>query len=140
MTPGPLCKTVVGNRLAWTGRMAHEIQALPLDDREEFFADRRNVGAAQSCLRGAREALLDLDRHIPAKGFGLAVGEYKEIANRLGEEGVLSAEEAQLLRVLAGYRNRLVRLYHEAGRRSCMRSAPIVWQTWNASRRRSDDG
>jgi uncharacterized protein YutE (UPF0331/DUF86 family) len=50
-----------------------------------------------------------------AKGFGLGVSEYKEIVNRLGEQEVLSPEEAQLLRVLAGYRNRLVRFHHEVG-------------------------
>ena len=73
------------------------------------------MGAAESYLRRALEALLDLGRHILAKGFGLGVSEYKEIAVRLGEQGVLSPEEAQLLQVLAGYRNRLVHFYHEVG-------------------------
>nr|HID14426.1 DUF86 domain-containing protein [Anaerolineae bacterium] len=75
----------------------------------------RNVGAAESYLRRALEALLDLGRHILAKGFGLGVSEYKEIATRLGEQEVLSSEETQLLRVLAGYRNRPVHFYHEVG-------------------------
>lgn len=115
MTPGRLSKRVVSDRLSWVERMIRDIQALPLDDREEFFADRRNVGAAESYLRRALEALLDLGRHILAKGFGLGVSEYKEIASRLGDQGVLSREEARLLRVLAGYRNRLVHFYHEVG-------------------------
>ena len=115
MTPDRLSKRVVSDRLSWVGRMIGDIRALPLDDREKFFTDRRNVGAAESYLRRALEALLDLGRHILAKGFGLGVSEYKEIAVRLGEQGVLSPEEAQLLQVLAGYRNRLVHFYHEVG-------------------------
>ena len=115
MTPGRLSKRVVGDRLSWIERMIHEIRALPLEDRAAFFADRRNVWAAESCLRRALEALLDLGRHVLAKGFGQGVSEYKEIAPRLEEQGVLSQEEAKLLRVLAGYRNRLVHFYHEIG-------------------------
>jgi uncharacterized protein YutE (UPF0331/DUF86 family) len=115
MTPGKLSKRVVSDRLSWVERMVNEIRTLPLEDREAFFADRRNVWTAESCLRRALEALLDLGRHILAKGFGLGVSEYKEIASRLGDQGVLSQEEIKLLRILAGYRNRLVHFYHEVG-------------------------
>jgi len=115
MTPGALSRRVVSDRLSWVERMVWEIQALPLEDRETFFADRRNIWTAESCFRRALEALLDLGRHILAKGFSLGVSEYKEIAVRLGEQGVLSQEETKLLRTLAGYRNRLVHFYHEVG-------------------------
>ena len=115
MTPGKLSRRVVSDRLAWVGQMVRDIRSLPLKDREAFLADRRNVGMAESCLRRALEALLDLGRHILAKGFGLGVSEYKEIASRLGEQGVLSQEEASLLGVLAGYRNRMVHFYHQVG-------------------------
>jgi uncharacterized protein YutE (UPF0331/DUF86 family) len=90
MTPGKLSKRVVSDRLAWVERMISTIQALPLSDREAFFADQRNVWTAESCLRRALEALLDLGRHILAKSFGFGVSEYKEIALGLGEQGVLS--------------------------------------------------
>ena len=115
MTRGKISKRVMGDRLSWVERMVREIRALPLENRETFFADRRNVGMAESCLRRALEALFDLGRHILAKGFGSGVSEYKEIASTLGEQGVLSQEEAQLLRILAGYRNRMVHFYHEIG-------------------------
>lgn len=115
MNPGRLSKRVVSDRLSWIEQMIQEIQALPLEDKGAFFADRRNVWAAESCLRRALEALLDLGRHILAKGFGLGVSEYKEIASQLREHGVLSQEESELLRVLAGYRNRMVHFYHEVG-------------------------
>ncbi len=113
MTPGRPSRRVVADRLAWVERMVAEIRSLPLADREAFFADRRNLWAAESCLRRALEALLDLGRYILAKGFGIGVSEYKEIAFALGEQGVLFPDEAQLLRILAGYRNRLVHFYHE---------------------------
>jgi uncharacterized protein YutE (UPF0331/DUF86 family)/predicted nucleotidyltransferase len=115
MTPGAISKRVVSDRLSWVDRMVGEIRALPLGDREEFFSDRRNVWAAESCLRRGLEALFDLGRHILTKGFGLGVSEYKEVASGLKEQGVLSQQEAELLRVLAGYRNRLVHFYHEIG-------------------------
>ena len=106
MMPGPISKRVVSDRLAWVDRMVGEIRSLPLDDRKLFFSDKRNVWTAESCLRRGLEALFDLGRHILAKGFGKGVTEYKEIASGLREQGVLAQEEAELLRVLAGYRNR----------------------------------
>jgi uncharacterized protein YutE (UPF0331/DUF86 family) len=113
MTPGNISKRTVTDRLAWIYQMADEIRALPLSDRTAFFADRRNLWAAESCLRRALEALFDLGRHILAKGFGAGVTEYKEIAVTLRTQGVLSDEDATLLRMMAGYRNRMVHFYHE---------------------------
>ena len=69
--------------------------------------------AAESCLRRAIEALMDLSRHVLAKGFGRGVSEYKEIASVLAEVGVLVEEERKLFRTLAGYRNRMIHFYHE---------------------------
>lgn len=113
MTPGYISKRLVVDRLALVADLLREIRALPLDDRQAFFADHRNVWAAESCLRRSLEALFDLGRHILAKGYGLGVSEYKEIANGLQAQGVFSASEAATMRLLAGYRNRLVHFYHE---------------------------
>lgn len=115
MTPGEISRRVVTDRLTWIERMIQQIRELPLEDREAFFADRRNESAAESCLRRALEALLDLGRHILAKGFGKGVSAYKEIASELDNHKVFSSKEAELLRVLAGYRNRMVHFYHEIG-------------------------
>jgi uncharacterized protein YutE (UPF0331/DUF86 family) len=93
--------------------MLARIRALPLRDKESFFGDPRNEAAAESYLRRALEALLDLGRHILAKGFGKGVTEYKEIARQLRAFGVLSEQEAALLEDMAGYRNRMVHFYHE---------------------------
>lgn len=71
------------------------------------------VDAGESFLRRALETLLDLGRHLFAKGFGVPAVEYKEIARVLGERGVLEASQAELLRLMAGYRNRLVHFCDE---------------------------
>ncbi len=113
MTPTGVSKRVIVDRLDLIDSFLREIQSLPLGDRASFFADRRNIWSAESCLRRSLEALFDVGRHILARGYGLGVSEYKEIALRLGEKGVLAGNEAELLGVLAGYRNRLVHFYHE---------------------------
>ena len=113
MSPGKISKRVVGDRVASVEKMVSEIRSLPFTTYEEFMEDKRNVWAAESCLRRALEALFDIGRHILAKAFGKGVSEYKEIANELGEVGVLSDNDLELLRTLGGYRNRLVHFYHE---------------------------
>jgi uncharacterized protein YutE (UPF0331/DUF86 family) len=113
MAPGKANQRVVADRLGWVQRMVGEIHSLPLGSLDEFTADRRNIGAAESCLRRALEALLDLGRHLLAKIFGEAVTEYKRIAEELERQRVLTPESAYRLRVLAGYRNRMVHFYHD---------------------------
>ncbi len=113
MTPNIISKRVVADRLDTIHYLLGEIRALPLQDRNAFFADRRNIWAAESCLRRSLEALFDIGRHILAKGYGLGISEYKEIALRLEEHGIIPQREAALFQVLAGYRNRLVHFYHE---------------------------
>ena len=113
MMPGKISRQVVVDRLDWVDRMVLAIRKLPLDDRQAFFSDVRNPMTAESGLRRALEALFDLGRHLLARGFGSGVTEYKEIAIRLREEQVLTGEDATLLMILAGYRNRLVHFYHE---------------------------
>lgn len=115
MTPGLISKKVVGDRLELVERMIGEIRSLPMGNYQEFIKDRRNIWTAESCLRRSLEALLDIGRHILAKGFATGVSEYKEIAQKLDEFGVLSSSEVRLLRILAGYRNRLIHFYHEIG-------------------------
>ncbi|MBC7359833.1 MAG: DUF86 domain-containing protein [Desulfacinum sp.] len=115
MTPGQLRRTVVVERTAWVRAMLQGIRQLPLESFENFAGDPRNPAAAESYLRRALEGLLDLGRHLLAKGFGLAATEYKEIGRELERVGVLNREEGMRLRQLAGYRNRLVHFYHEVG-------------------------
>ncbi len=113
MTPSKLRAKVVAGRAEWVRRMLDSIGGLPLSSYKAFISDSRNVGAAESYLRRSLEALLDLGRHILAKGFGEAISEYKEIAVALIRRQVLSGEQGELLRKMAGYRNRMVHFYQE---------------------------
>ncbi len=113
MTPSRLRAKVVAERAAWVRQMVASLRALPASTYVEFASDLRNFAAAESYLRRALEALLDLCRHVLSKGFGEAPSEYKELAPALMRAGVISVDEADLLRQLAGYRNRMVHFYQE---------------------------
>ena len=113
MTPSQIRSDVVAERIAWIREMIGSIKKLPLSDYDAFISDPRNPAAAESYLRRAIEALLDLGRHILSKGFGIAVTEYKDIGVKLSEEGILSGTHGTLLRKIAGYRNRMLHFYHE---------------------------
>lgn len=113
MTPGQVSPRIVTSRLELLGQLLSQIRALPLDDVGSFMADSRNIGAAESYLRRSLEALLDIGRHLLAKGFGEAASEYKKIASKLREQDVLTEVEVEILYNLAGYRNRMVHFYHE---------------------------
>jgi len=113
MTPGLVSRVVVTDKLAATRRMLDGIRSLPLEDLAAFTADQRMVAAGESYLRRALEALLDLCRHVLAKGFARAPAEYAEVARQLVEVGVLDSSRAGHLVVMARYRNRMVHFYGE---------------------------
>jgi len=93
--------------------MLDGIAELPLESYAKWTEDPRMIAAGESYLRRALEALLDLGRHVLAKGFGRAVPEYAAIADALQEEEVLSSDQANRLRLMARYRNRMVHFYDE---------------------------
>jgi uncharacterized protein YutE (UPF0331/DUF86 family) len=113
VTKDQISEKVVTGRLGWIEEMLAGIAALPLENEMVFTQDPRNVAAAESYLRRALEALLDLGRHLLAKGFGLVVMEYKEIPQGLEQVGIPTSDEARLMREMAGYRNRMVHFYAE---------------------------
>ena len=113
MTPGTIRSQIVLEKAAWVRSMLDETAALPCASLAEFTSDRRTAAAAESYLRRALEALLDLCRHVVTKGFGEGVLEYKQVAGRLAGHGVVSVETAALLVRMAGYRNRMVHFYDE---------------------------
>ncbi len=113
MTPDKIRKRIILDRLDYIDAMLADINALPLGGFDHFSEDRKNIHAAESCLRRALEALLDVGRHILAKSFSKGMSEYKAIAIELGANGVLQPEETKLLVKMAGYRNRMVHFYHE---------------------------
>jgi len=113
MTPGDIDNKVVAQRALWVHEMIAALHELHLEEKAAFFADRHKVAAAESYLRRSLEALFDLGRHILAKRFAYPATEYKEIAKGLLEKKVLEVKEAELMREMAGYRNRMVHFYHE---------------------------
>lgn len=85
------------------------LQSLPKED----FLEKRNSAAAESFLRRSLEAVFDISRHILAKtGYLELAKEYKGIALGLGERKIVSGQLSTILVEMAGYRNRLVHLYH----------------------------
>ena len=85
--------------------------------------DPRNVAAGDSYVRRALEALMDLGRHILAKGLGRVASEYRDISRQLLAGGVIDEETSQRMSDMAGYRNRLVHFYDEVTPRELHASA-----------------
>lgn len=115
MTSAPIRAAIVAEKIAYAREMLAAIRRLPLKSYDEFRADFRNAAAAESYLRRSLESVFDLGRHILAKGFAAAPAEYKELVAALVKNEVLSREEGQILRPMAGYRNRMVHFYQEIG-------------------------
>jgi uncharacterized protein YutE (UPF0331/DUF86 family) len=113
MSPGDIDSKVVAQRAFWISQMVDSLKDLHLEEKAAFLADRHKIAAAESYLRRALEALFDIGRHILAKRFAYPATEYKEIAKGLSENKVLVEKEAELMRKMAGYRNRMVHFYHE---------------------------
>lgn len=105
MSPGSISRIIVADKIALIRRMLDAIAELPLESLAAFTSDRRMVAAADSYLRRALEALLDLARHVLAKGFGRAPAEYAAVARELGQV-VISSPRAARLEIMARYRNR----------------------------------
>lgn len=130
MTPTAVNREVIAQRALWVREMLEALRDLPLGDMATFLGSRHNVAAAESYLRRALEALFDIGRHILAKEFAYPATEYKEIAAGLSQKGVMGAESAELMRKMAGYRNRMVHFYHEISSEElyeiCSRHLPEV--------------
>jgi len=81
---------------------------------DDFTADPDNAAIVESYLRRSLEAVFDVGRHILAHTGGADLaGEYKSIARGLAQQGIVSEELGEKLTRMAGYRNRLVHLYHQ---------------------------
>ncbi len=76
------------------------------------FAKEENFVRAQFYLRRALEGVFHIGSHILSRIPGGRVTEYKAIALRLGEVGIVPQEFANKgLKAMAGYRNRLTHFY-----------------------------
>lgn len=113
MSPSRIEQRVVSDKIAVIEEMLADLRSLPASDLESFLQDRHTPAAAESYLRRALEALMDLGRHLLAKGFGTPVNEYSAIADHLHDHGVLGSDHTSTLRKMARYRNRMVHFYDE---------------------------
>ena len=113
MSPSKVRVTIVLQRSTLVDDMLRGLTTLPLTSLEAFRSDARDVAAAESFLRRALEALLDLGRHVLARGLGERALEYKQIALALRRAGVLDEACGDILVDMAGYRNRLAHFYDE---------------------------
>jgi uncharacterized protein YutE (UPF0331/DUF86 family) len=114
MTRGKVDLKIVTDRLEIAAACLRGLRSLPIGSREEFLADPRNPAAAESFLRRALEALLDVARHLLAKAYGEGAVEYRLVAVRAAEHGlIVDRAAAEKFTQLAGYRNRLTHFYAE---------------------------
>ena len=113
MTPAKIDRKVITQRTAWVREMIDALRDLHLEKKKAFLENKNNVAAAESYLRRSLEALFDMGRHILARRFAFPATEYKEIAKGLFDKRILNEDEAELMRGMAGYRNRMVHFYHE---------------------------
>jgi uncharacterized protein YutE (UPF0331/DUF86 family) len=107
---------LIEDRLGFINQAIAKLRKLSYLDEKEFLDDD-NPAIGESYLRRALEAIFDIARHIIAKTARKGLVEYKEVADALGEQEVISEGQAEKLRLMAGYRNRLVHFYHEIGDR-----------------------
>ena len=114
MTTGPVDPKIVSDRLALARRCLEDLRTLPATSLTEFLGDRRNAHAADSLLRRSIEALFDTARHLLAKGFGVGALEYREVARRAAEKGLVADPGlAERFVQTAGFRNRLIHHYED---------------------------
>jgi uncharacterized protein YutE (UPF0331/DUF86 family) len=113
VTRGFIREAVVAAKAATVREMLEGIRMLPLERLEDFVGDTVRAAAGESFLRRGLEALLDLGRHILAKGFAVPTPEYKQIPHELHKRGVIPSDLTERFLQMAGYRNRMVHFYDE---------------------------
>jgi len=106
-------RLLIQQRLSMIDDFCRELEQLQKMSKEQFL-EKRNTAAAESFLRRSLEAIFDIGRHILAKSGHLDLaGEYKSIAAGLAKQNIITDQLADTLVKMAGYRNRLVHLYHQ---------------------------
>jgi len=81
---------------------------------EDFEKDEDKFGLAQHYLRQALEGVFHIGSHILSRLPGGRATEYKEIARKLGDHGIMPRDFANItLTEMGGYRNRLTHFYAE---------------------------
>jgi len=103
---------LIEDRLGFINKSIAKLKKLSFLKEKEFL-EGDTPAIAESYIRRSLEAIFDIGRHITAKTAGKGVVEYKEITKTLGSMGVVTKGLAERLKLMAGYRNRLVHFYQE---------------------------
>lgn len=103
----------IENNLSLIQEYLSGLKKLSSLSEKDFLSDHRNPASAESYMRRCLESVFDIGRHILAKSYGFKELEYKKIALELGKKGIVDKEYSEILLKMAGYRNRMVHLYHE---------------------------
>jgi uncharacterized protein YutE (UPF0331/DUF86 family) len=111
MTPLPIKRQSIIPRLDGIARDVAALKALGNMPAAEF-AEEENFVRAQFYLRRALEGVFHIGSHILSRVPGGRATEYKAIAIKLGEFGIVRPDFANGgLKAMAGYRNRLTHFY-----------------------------
>jgi len=114
VTRGPINLKIVADRLDLVTACLADLRRLPTGSLEEFRSDWRNPAAAESELRRAIEAILDVARHLLARAFGIGALEYREVAKLAGENNLVTdIRLRERFLAIAGFRNRLTHMYSD---------------------------
>ncbi len=106
-------QNLVYQRLGCICDAVNRLKTLSQTDAKTF-PNSIEAAAAESYLRRALEAIFDIGRHLLSRlGEKEMAAEYKSIARGLADLGIISPELGHKLVQMAGYRNRLVHLYHQ---------------------------
>lgn len=109
----PLDKDIILRRINGIQQEIVELQKLTAIPFQEF-KDGVGFKLAQFHLHRALEGVFHISAHILSRIPGGQATEYKEMARKIGEYGIVDKQfAATVLQNMAGYRNRLVHFYAE---------------------------
>ena len=111
----PLKRQSIIPRMDGIAKDVKKLQQLGSLAEDEFCDERKDhFDVAKLRLREALEGVFNIGAHILSRMEGGRATEYKDIAKKLGELGIVEKSFAEgALRRMAGYRNRLTHFYAE---------------------------
>ena len=110
----PLKRQSIVPRIDGILRDIERLRLFVLCPVEEFSTNPDSFDIAKLHLREALEGVFHIGAHILSRMNGGRVTEYKEIAHKLGEHGIVEKHFADTTLIqMAGYRNRLTHFYAE---------------------------
>lgn len=110
----PLNETMITERLNFMRDAVDQLKDFQKYSKEEFCSkENLYCPAADTFLRKALQAMLDIAGHIVTRIPGAKPREYKEDMQALIKHKIISSELAPKALAMAGYRNRMIHFYYE---------------------------